>query len=293
MLCTCFRAVHCLKKPEDGDDRFLCKTEKDWEISTKLHGIRSHKAMISWQSYFSEHQELKHTNHYTVRYILLINYGAQPLQICMELLASHWRALKSGHFPSHQSHWPWLGSISLYSLVVVSDHLNCMSLTIYIDHMTSQPRSPNNLLNHFHDNPNETNSIWNAICYHSGNRHDLQNTAVPQSVADADTQLNWLPLHLTSDISISEAAIRHVPLCLYMMWHRLLQQASGLTQCHIHPEHGGPRMLHTYLPDYTYSITSQESMILSWFRGHADPHGDVLNSVSKLDSYGVHPVACV
>lgn len=60
----CSRAAHCLKKPEDGDDKFLCKTDSY---------LPNYTASDPTRPYLSEHQELKHRNHYTVCYIMQCN----------------------------------------------------------------------------------------------------------------------------------------------------------------------------------------------------------------------------
>lgn len=48
-------------------------------------------------------------------------------------------------------------------------------------------------------------------------------------------------------------------------WHRLLQTGFGLDRIRHPPWTWRLQMLGTHLPDYTHGITSQESIILSWF----------------------------
>jgi hypothetical protein len=202
-----------LKKHEDGDDRFLLQ---HWYLSTKLHGIRSHKTFILLQSYFPKHQKWEQTEQ--LHCALLINSGAQPLWNFNG--TSHPKSPEKGSsfptisFPSYGGKYTGAQKRAifhptiltgpdwapfLYTLPCVWMHVPQTSVTTYIDHTVSHPRS-------------------SRICT------TTLATDTITSVTEVCTQLSRPSV--TSDkwhIRISDAAVWRVP-----RHDRLLQQASSV-----------------------------------------------------------------
>lgn len=116
---------------------------------------------------------------------------------------------------------PWKGPFSSPLFSLAQTGLNFLIPSHGYTAWCNTPQKPQNLHNHCHKNLNETNSIQTGTCYHSGDRHDHQNTGHSPVWWKCAHNSADLPSHLTNDTFV---LVRQ----LYDMCHDMTQTGFRL-----------------------------------------------------------------